>query len=142
MQTVKVVFLSDDYFKLAQARADLAAAFALGTRVIAIVDGTAYEVVDEGQSAPAVEIPATLAPIAQERLGRAPPQPVARLVDLVTALAQIEPNRGAEPVAQPGDLGQEMQPIRHRQFGRGRWRRRADIRDQIGDDVDLVADGA
>ncbi len=45
METVKVPFLSDDYFELAQARPDLAAAFALGQQVIALSDGLAYEVV-------------------------------------------------------------------------------------------------
>ena len=53
MQTIKVPFLSEDYFSLASSHSDLAAAFALGTRVIAISNGKAYEVVDEGaQAAP------------------------------------------------------------------------------------------
>ncbi len=57
MKTIKVAFLSDDYFKLAEAQPDLAAAFALGSRVIALRGGVAYEVVDADQSTPAVEIP-------------------------------------------------------------------------------------
>jgi Ca-activated chloride channel homolog len=43
-QTRKVEFLSEDYFKLGESRADVAAALALGSRVIVLVDGTAYEV--------------------------------------------------------------------------------------------------
>jgi hypothetical protein len=42
MQPLKVAFLSEDYFALAESRPDLAAAFALGRRVIALSDGTAY----------------------------------------------------------------------------------------------------
>ncbi|NIM94175.1 MAG: VWA domain-containing protein [Anaerolineales bacterium] len=45
MITQKVPFLSDDYFSLAERSSDLAAAFALGDRVIAIEGGIAYEVV-------------------------------------------------------------------------------------------------
>lgn len=44
METVPVVFLSDDYFDLLVEHPDLADAFALGDRVIAISDGVAYEV--------------------------------------------------------------------------------------------------
>ena len=49
MKTVQVAFLSDDYFKLSQADPELASAFALGSHVIAISGGTAYEVVEEGR---------------------------------------------------------------------------------------------
>ena len=45
MQPVPVAFLSDDYFALVDAHPELAAAFALGPRVIAFSEGTAYEVV-------------------------------------------------------------------------------------------------
>jgi Ca-activated chloride channel family protein len=55
MSTLRVAFLSDDYFALASARPGLAAAFALGERVIVISEGTAYEVVET--DAPADEIP-------------------------------------------------------------------------------------
>jgi Ca-activated chloride channel family protein len=47
METTKVVFLSDDYFALLDEHSDLADAFALGDRVIAISDGVAYEVVPD-----------------------------------------------------------------------------------------------
>ncbi len=57
--TIKVAFLSGDYFALAASRPDLAAAFALGSRLIAMADGKAYEVVDQGASLPPVAIPPT-----------------------------------------------------------------------------------
>lgn len=44
MTTIKVVFLSDEYFALLIEHPDLAEAFALGHRVIAISGGQAYEV--------------------------------------------------------------------------------------------------
>ena len=47
MTTVKVSFLSTEYFQLAAARPDVAAALALGDRVIVLVDGVAYEVTTE-----------------------------------------------------------------------------------------------
>jgi Ca-activated chloride channel family protein len=45
MQTVPVSFLSEDYFALVALQPELADAFALGERVIALSDGVAYEVV-------------------------------------------------------------------------------------------------
>ncbi len=45
MTTTKVTFGSDDYFALTASHPDLAAAFALGPRVIAVSDGRAYEVI-------------------------------------------------------------------------------------------------
>jgi Ca-activated chloride channel family protein len=47
MTTEKVVFLSDAYFALLDAHPELAAYFALGERVIVVIDGVAYEVVPE-----------------------------------------------------------------------------------------------
>ena len=44
METVKVEFGSEEYFQLLAEHPDLAVAFALGERVIAISDGVAYEV--------------------------------------------------------------------------------------------------
>jgi hypothetical protein len=44
METVKVQFLSDDYFALLAANPELAAAFALGEQVIAFANGVAFEV--------------------------------------------------------------------------------------------------
>jgi len=45
MSTVPVSFLSEDYFTLVASQPELADAFALGERVIALSDGVAYEVV-------------------------------------------------------------------------------------------------
>jgi Ca-activated chloride channel family protein len=47
METLKVAFLSDDYFTLARTRSELADAFALGNKVIMVLGDVAYEVVDE-----------------------------------------------------------------------------------------------
>ncbi len=44
MQTQKVVFLSDEYFALIEKTPALAPYFAIGDKVIAVVDGVAYEV--------------------------------------------------------------------------------------------------
>ena len=57
MKTLRVAFLSDDYFDLLGSNRDLAAAFALGSRVVALSDGIAYEVVDPGSPVDSIEIP-------------------------------------------------------------------------------------
>ena len=44
METEKVEFLSDAYFDLLDSQPALGEYFALGDRVIVVVDGTAYEV--------------------------------------------------------------------------------------------------
>lgn len=44
MRTYNVSFLSDEYFRLAQSRPDIAAALALGERVIVVVDGYAVAI--------------------------------------------------------------------------------------------------
>ena len=59
MQTTPVAFLSDDYFALVAARPELAAAFALGDRVIALSDGVVYEVVSVDTPVQPVDIPPT-----------------------------------------------------------------------------------
>jgi hypothetical protein len=48
MQSRQVEFLSKEYFDLANANPGLAAAFALGSQVIAVSDGQAIQVVDGG----------------------------------------------------------------------------------------------
>jgi hypothetical protein len=45
MQTQKVTFLSDEYFSLLEKTPELAPYFAIGDKVIAVIDGVAYEVV-------------------------------------------------------------------------------------------------
>ncbi len=57
MQTVKVPFLSQEYFALVASQPELADGFALGQRVIALSEGLAYEVVDEGESVPPIDLP-------------------------------------------------------------------------------------
>jgi Ca-activated chloride channel homolog len=55
-ETIKVAFLSEDYFSLARSKPELAAAFALGEKVIAMSEGSAYEVVGKDQPVPDIEI--------------------------------------------------------------------------------------
>ena len=62
METVKVAFLSDDYFSLVEASPEIAAGFALGNRVIALADGVAYEVVEMETTVPAIDIPPSPSP--------------------------------------------------------------------------------
>ncbi|MDI6769050.1 MAG: VIT domain-containing protein [Anaerolineales bacterium] len=62
MQTTKVAFISDDYFALADSRPELAGAFALGLRVIALSDSVAYEVVDSDTPTEPIQIPPTITP--------------------------------------------------------------------------------
>ena len=62
MTTIPVAFLSDDYFALVAARPELANAFALGDRVIALVDGVAYEVVAADAAVEPVDVPPTITP--------------------------------------------------------------------------------
>ena len=69
MQTVKVAFLSADYFALAQTRPELGAAFALGERVIALSGGLAYEVVAEEEEVEPIDLTPADAPTAE-------PQPI------------------------------------------------------------------
>jgi Ca-activated chloride channel family protein len=57
MQTVKVPFLSEDYFALAQSREELGAAFALGERVIALSGSVAYEVVGAEEPVAPIQLP-------------------------------------------------------------------------------------
>jgi Ca-activated chloride channel homolog len=53
MQSIKIQFASDDYFKLLQVRPDLAEAFAIGDHVIALSNGVAFEVTPD--SAPPID---------------------------------------------------------------------------------------
>ncbi len=61
METIRVPFLSEDYFALAGARSDLAAAFALGAAVIVVADGSAYEVVSADQPGDVIVLPSPAA---------------------------------------------------------------------------------
>jgi hypothetical protein len=57
METIKVAFLSEDYFALAERYPELAAAFALGQLVIAFADGKAYEIVPQDRPVAPLDIP-------------------------------------------------------------------------------------
>ncbi len=57
-ETIQVPFLSDDYFNLAGSRLELGAALALGPRVIVMLDGVAYEVVDSSEPGDPLRLPA------------------------------------------------------------------------------------
>jgi len=60
MKTIQVGFGSDDYFKLIAARPEWGQFFALGERVIVVLDGKAYETV-QGAGQP-VQVPPTTTP--------------------------------------------------------------------------------
>jgi Ca-activated chloride channel family protein len=88
METVKVAFLSDDYFALTKSSHELASAFALGPRVITIFDQISYEVVPsdiptEPISLPpepdptAVSLPSSTPPPTPDATSESPDQPVA-----------------------------------------------------------------
>ena len=78
MPTVKVPFLSEDYFSLAQGQAEVGAAFALGERVILLSDGVAYEVVGADEQVPPVSVPATREPEPTEEKPAATPIAVSK----------------------------------------------------------------
>jgi Ca-activated chloride channel homolog len=65
-QTIKVAFLSEDYFRLAQARPDLAEAFALGEKVIVIAGGVSYEIVASDEEVPDLLITPQMTPEGDE----------------------------------------------------------------------------
>jgi Ca-activated chloride channel family protein len=80
MPTIKVPFLSADYFALAGSRPMLADAFALGQRVIVLLDGKAYEVVGSEETTPPVELPPTLSPSTTAQPSISTPQPLPTFV--------------------------------------------------------------
>ncbi len=83
MQTIKVSFASEDYFKLLAVRSDLGVAFALSTRVIVVmkspssggIDGRAYEVIESASTGP-IELPATSLPEPADQSSIAQPSSV------------------------------------------------------------------
>jgi len=89
MKATPVEFASTDYFNLLSARPELASAFALGGRVIALAaDGTAYEVVNT--STPTLTVPPTYTPAV---VAQSTPVPVTTVV-------------GNPPAATPVPAGQ------------------------------------
>ena len=71
MTTVPVSFGSDDYFALIAARPEWGRYLALGDHVIAVLEGTAYEV-REGE-APPLEVPEAAEPPAEQPEPDEPP---------------------------------------------------------------------
>ena len=57
MTPIKVSFLSADYFKLAGYNSEVSAALALGEKVILMINGKSYQVVEAGLSLPAILLP-------------------------------------------------------------------------------------
>jgi hypothetical protein len=85
METVPVAFGSDDYFSLVTTRPEWGRYFALGSKLIVVLEGTAYQV-QEGDAAP-LELP--------------PAQPGASPTPPATALAG--PGAGPAAAEQPVD---------------------------------------
>ena len=75
MQAQKVVFLSDAYFQLGEGRPEVAAALALGEKVIVLVDGSAYEIIEADAAAPTPVLPETLTPLAVTPVVQVTPKP-------------------------------------------------------------------
>lgn len=99
MQPQQVPFLSEDYFALLNARPDLAAALALGDQVIVVVDGQAYQVVLEEESARPVDLPAPLPTAPQAEDEPTPSVPAGETTPAAAAtpieVAAVEP--GSDP---------------------------------------------
>jgi Ca-activated chloride channel family protein len=83
MQTVKVSFLSDDYFALTVSDPDLAAAFALGERVIALTGSVAYEVVPSDEPVEPIDVPAQTEPTAYPAPNTSAPTPTSAAYPVV-----------------------------------------------------------
>jgi len=79
MQTVKVSFLSQDYFDMLAAHPELSAAFALGRQVIALSDSVAYEVVGEGVPVEPIDLPPTVTPRPGVIVPTATPEPISQV---------------------------------------------------------------
>ena len=91
MTTTKISFGSDNYFELLAARPEWGKYFALGTHVIVVLEGTAYEVV-EGE-APEVEVPPTTEP--------PPPRPVSVATPTVVSADPPAPSPAAASTSSP-----------------------------------------
>ena len=107
MKAQQVVFLSDDYFRLAAARPDIKSALALGSQVTLVVDGKAYQVVAEGQNSGPVELPQKLPTTLQP----SPTRPAIATPVLTQVLTQPSPAGTLNPTAaspvQPGSTGRQ-----------------------------------
>jgi len=90
MQTVPVSFLSEDYFALVASQPELADAFALGERVIALSDGVAYEVVAEGSAVEPLDLPLVT-----------PPDEISEVPVTTTIVTEVEENTPISPPSSP-----------------------------------------
>ena len=91
MMPTDLTFLSSDYLKLADSRPDVAAALALGEKIVLVVDGKAYRVVADGNSTGSVTATAT-------------PAPDATLAPKVTPTLQSVPRVTMTTPPEPQDL--------------------------------------
>ncbi|MEJ5201459.1 MAG: VIT domain-containing protein [Anaerolineales bacterium] len=57
MKPRPIPFLSTDYFAFAQSRSEVAAALSLGERVIVVIDGVAYQIIEPDAQVEKVELP-------------------------------------------------------------------------------------
>lgn len=70
MQTLKVPFLSEDYFTLASAHPEFSLALSLGEQVIVVIDRQAYQIVPEDETGDALSLPEFPATTEDEIEGR------------------------------------------------------------------------
>jgi len=91
MTTTRISFGSDNYFELLAAWPEWGKYFALGTHVIVVLEGTAYEVV-EGE-APEVEVSPTTEPM--------PPQPTSVPTHTVASADSPPPSPAASSASSP-----------------------------------------
>lgn len=91
METQKVAFLSPDYFALANARRDIAAALAQAERVIVVVDGAAYQIVAENEQTGKVTLPEPQ----EQPASQTPIQPIAAPSDTVDEQPEAQPSAAA-----------------------------------------------
>jgi Ca-activated chloride channel family protein len=90
-----VQFLSDQYFALAEGHPELAAAFALGTQVIVVVDGKVYQVVGDFSSNPTPGPSSTQVAPTANPLKEGPGTPVVQSTG--APAAQSDPNSQTGP---------------------------------------------
>ena len=103
MKTIPVAFLSDDYFKLSQIYPGLSSAFALGTNIILLADGKAYEIVDSGE----ITEPLDLTELSENEVAEPidESEPTAELENTeAETTAESEPDQPVDPMFCSGGL--------------------------------------
>ncbi len=98
MSPQKISFLSQQYFDLAGARADITAALALGPRVIVIIDGQAFEITTADHSPAEVQLPEPL----EQPAGEPTPPPPPVVISATTSPSIDDQPRPALPGFCPG----------------------------------------